>query len=151
MKKLKVYDFIVLMMMTLFLGTSCSYEYDDEDYLVGDTWQWVESIHYVESRSHWVVDYRETSAEDVWYKFYRNGDMEIRSYIVSHFGRIYEDWIDGTWSLYNGELTMRTYDGIWSYELERISNYEMILVYYRDMVDLDGYVYEEKVEERYVR
>ena len=46
---------------------------------------------------------------------------------------------------------MRTRDGVWSYALERISNSEMILVYYRDMVDLDGYIYEEKVEERYIR
>lgn len=152
MKNLKFSCLLMLIVVMASCCTSCDYEYTDEDYLVGDTWYWTKSVHMVEERHHWVDDYVEYAKEDVMYKFYRNGDLQIKTRIVSHFGRVYEDWIDGSWDLRGPDLIMNTRDGKWTYEIQELSNWEMVLVYYQDVYDDFGhFLYQEKVEEYFER
>lgn len=141
-----IYWVSIVLMVTLGLS-SCDTEYTDEDYIVGDAWHLVKTVHYVESRSHWIEDYKEYEKDDVSYKFFRNGDLRIRTTRVTRFGRVYADWIDGSWSLRGNELVMRTRDGVWYYEIGELSDWRMILVYYEDLEN--GGV--ERIEEVFER
>lgn len=152
MRNFKIFYWVSIILVA-FLGlNSCHTEYTDEDYLVGDPWHLTKTVHYVQERSHWTEDFTEYEDDDVAYKFYRNGDLRIRTTRVTHFNRIYADWIDGSWRLRGDDLVLRTRDGVWNYQIGELTDWRMVLIYYQDVYDdNDRFLYEERVEEFYNR
>lgn len=125
-------------------------EYYVEECLVGGSWHWTKTIYYddVPSNSFSYVEY---AHDDLSYFFEPGGHVSIRSTFESRYGCSYADWIDGRWSLYNGDLRIDTYNGSWSYIIQAVDDWSLVLVYYDEYYDDWGNIIPRRVEEYYER
>ncbi len=120
-----------------------------EDLLVGGSWRWTETVWEDD-----IVDgfsYVEYAHDDLSFFFESDGHVSIRSNFESPFGRSDSDWIDGRWNFSNGELHIDTYSGSWKYEIRKLDESSMVLVYYDEYNDDWGNVIPRRVEEHYSR